>query len=54
MLAGVYRKIPLPAIQGKISPAFGEPGGGVQILTNMQERVNVDWLVKNEYLRVIK
>lgn len=29
-------------------------GGGVQILPNMQERVNVDWLVKNGYLREIK
>lgn len=45
---------PLPAIQGKIAAAFGEPGGGVQILPNMQERVNVDWLVKNGYLREIK
>ncbi|GAA0363422.1 hypothetical protein GCM10009132_10440 [Serratia ureilytica] len=45
---------PLPAIQGKIAPAFGEPGGGIQILPNMQERVNVDWLVKNGYLREIK
>jgi len=45
---------PLPAIQGKIAPAFGEPGGGLQILPNMQERVNVDWLVKNGYLREIK
>ncbi|WP_440482556.1 hemagglutinin repeat-containing protein [Serratia marcescens] len=45
---------PLPAIQGEIAPAFGQPGGGVQILPNMQERVNVDWLVKNGYLREIK
>ncbi|HDV3784044.1 TPA: hemagglutinin repeat-containing protein, partial [Escherichia coli] len=40
---------PLPAIQGKIAPAFGEPGGGIQILPNMQERVNVEWLLKNGY-----
>ncbi|WP_241584887.1 TNT domain-containing protein [Rosenbergiella epipactidis] len=33
---------PLPVIQGKIAPAFGEPGGGVQILPNMNERVNVE------------
>ncbi|MFJ5408401.1 TNT domain-containing protein [Pectobacterium punjabense] len=45
---------PLPAIQGKIASAFGQPGGGIQILPNMQERVNVDWLVKNGYLREIK
>ncbi|MGP6381709.1 glycohydrolase toxin TNT-related protein, partial [Yersinia bercovieri] len=45
---------PLPTIQGEIAPAFGQPGGGVQILPNMQERVNVDWLVKNGYLREIK
>ncbi|HHX9039211.1 TPA: glycohydrolase toxin TNT-related protein [Yersinia enterocolitica] len=37
---------PLPAIRGEIAPAFGQLGGGVQILPNMQERVNVDWLVK--------
>ncbi|EFH6608271.1 DUF4237 domain-containing protein, partial [Escherichia coli] len=42
---------PLPAIQGKIAPAFGEPGGGIQILPNMQERVNVEWLLKNGYIR---
>ncbi|HHP3565130.1 TPA: glycohydrolase toxin TNT-related protein, partial [Yersinia enterocolitica] len=45
---------PLPAIRGEIAPAFGQLGGGVQILPNMQERVNVDWLVKNGYLREIK
>ncbi|WP_437216590.1 glycohydrolase toxin TNT-related protein [Pectobacterium sp. LFLA-215] len=45
---------PLPAIQGKIASAFDQPGGGIQILPNMQERVNVDWLVKNGYLREIK
>ncbi len=45
---------PLPAIQGKIAPAFGEPGGGIQILPNMQERVNVEWLLKNEYIREVR
>lgn len=44
---------PLPVMQGKIAPAFGEPGGGVQILPNMQERVNVEWLLKNEYIREV-
>ncbi len=34
-------------------PAFDEPGGSVQILPNMQERVNVDWLIKNEYIREV-
>ncbi|ELE4489666.1 hemagglutinin repeat-containing protein, partial [Escherichia coli] len=45
---------PLPAIQGKIAPAFGEPGGGIQILPNMQERVNVEWLLKNGYIREVR
>lgn len=44
---------PMPAIQGKIAPAFGEPGGGVQILPNMQDRVNVEWLLKNGYIREV-
>ncbi len=44
---------PLPVMQGKIAPAFGEPGGGIQILPNMRERVNVDWLIKNEYIREV-
>ena len=43
----------LPVIQGKIAPAFGEAGGGIQILPNMQERVNVEWLLKNEYIRKV-
>ncbi|WP_237897932.1 contact-dependent inhibition effector tRNA nuclease [Escherichia coli] len=45
---------PLPAIQGKIAPAFGEPGGGIQILPNMQDRVNVEWLLKNGYIREVR
>ncbi|MDE8756035.1 TNT domain-containing protein [Pectobacterium polaris] len=45
---------PLPAIQGEIASAFGQPGGCIQILPNMQERVNVKWLVKNGYLREIE
>ncbi|WP_405469343.1 TNT domain-containing protein [Morganella morganii] len=45
---------PLPVIQGKIAPAFGEPGGGVQILPNMQERVNVQWLIDNKYIKEVK
>ncbi|MDT8848894.1 glycohydrolase toxin TNT-related protein, partial [Pantoea dispersa] len=41
---------PLPVMQGKIAPAFGEHGGGIQILPNMQERVNVQWLLDNKYI----
>jgi hypothetical protein len=40
-------------MQGKIAPAFGEPGGGIQILPNMQERVNVQWLLDNKYLEKV-
>ncbi|MBK0035812.1 hemagglutinin repeat-containing protein [Erwinia sp. S43] len=45
---------PLPVIQGKIAPAFGEPGGGVQILPNMEQRVNIEWLIDKGYLKEIK
>ncbi|MBX8536644.1 TNT domain-containing protein [Pseudomonas cichorii] len=38
---------PLPVIQGKIAPAFNEPGGGTQILPALSERVNVQWLIDN-------
>ncbi|MDO6409913.1 glycohydrolase toxin TNT-related protein [Pantoea phytobeneficialis] len=44
---------PLPAIQGTIAPAFGQVGGGTQILPNMTERVNVQWLIDNGYLKEI-
>ncbi|BEM74059.1 hypothetical protein SME36J_34820 [Serratia marcescens] len=44
---------PLPVIQGKIAPAFGEPGGGIQILPNMKERVDVQWLLDNKYIRKV-
>ncbi len=44
---------PMPVIQGKIAPAFGQPGGGVQILPNFSERVNVDWLLHNGYIRKV-
>lgn len=37
-------------MQGKIAPAFGEHGGGIQIPPNMQERVNVQWLLDNKYI----
>nr|WP_235658140.1 glycohydrolase toxin TNT-related protein [Pseudomonas amygdali] len=42
---------PLPVIQGKIAPAFGELGGGTQILPDLSERFNVERLVKEGYLR---
>ena len=45
---------PLPVIQGKISPAFGESGGGTQILPNLPDKVDVQWLLRNGYLREIK
>jgi len=41
-------------MQGKIVPAFDELGGSVQILPNMQERVNIDWLIKmNAFGRLV-
>ena len=47
----VYEVIkPLPVLEGEIAPAFGQPGGGVQILPNVGTRVNVQWLIENEYL----
>lgn len=45
---------PLPVKQGEIAPAFGQPGGGIQILPNFDQRVNVQWLLDNQYLREIK
>lgn len=42
---------PLPVIRGEIAPAFNQPGGGVQILPKFTDRVNVEWLVRNGYLR---
>ncbi|WP_369124898.1 MULTISPECIES: TNT domain-containing protein [unclassified Pseudomonas] len=44
---------PLPVIQGKIAPAFDEVGGGVQILPSFADRVNVEWLVANHYLKLV-
>ncbi|MDD2029994.1 TNT domain-containing protein [Pseudomonas sp. 39167] len=42
---------PMPVVQGEIAPAFGQPGGGTQILPDLSERYNVDRLVKEGYLR---
>ncbi len=44
---------PLPVIQGEVAPAFGQSGGGTQMLPNLSERVNVDWLVQNGYLKEV-
>jgi hypothetical protein len=44
---------PLPVIQGEVAPAFGQSGGGTQMLPNLSERVNVDWLVRNGYLKEV-
>mgnify|MGYP000908663356 len=45
----VYEVIkPLP--EGEIAPAFGQPGEGVQILPNVGTRVNVQWLLDNDYI----
>ncbi|WP_413208486.1 TNT domain-containing protein [Rhodospirillum sp. A1_3_36] len=46
-------KKPLPVIKGEVAPAFDQPGGGTQMLPNLSERVNVDWLVRNGYLEEI-
>ena len=47
----VYEVIkPLPVLEGEIAPAFGQPGGGVQILPNVGTRVNVQWLLDNDYI----
>lgn len=51
----VYRRYevlkPLPIIEGEIAPAFGKSGGGTQILPKLPDRVNIQWLIDNGYLR---
>lgn len=50
----VYEVIkPLPIIRGEVAPAFGEKGGGIQILPNLPTKVNIDWLIKNKYIKVV-
>lgn len=44
---------PLPVIQGEIAPAFGEPGGGTQILANLSDKVNVQWLIDNGFIKAV-
>ncbi len=45
---------PLPVIEGKIESAFGKNGGGKQMLPNLDERVNVKWLLDNKYIEEIE
>lgn len=42
---------PLPIVKGEIASAFGQKGGGVQILPNVGQRVNVQWLIENGYIK---
>jgi hypothetical protein len=44
---------PLPVIEGEIAPAFGKEGGGKQMLPNLDERVNVKWLIENKYIEEV-
>ncbi|WP_340614500.1 TNT domain-containing protein [Xenorhabdus thailandensis] len=44
---------PLPVLQGKIAPAFEQQGGGMQILPALEERVNVQWLIDNKYIKEV-
>ncbi|WP_230596812.1 TNT domain-containing protein, partial [Xanthomonas albilineans] len=41
----------LPVTQGDIARAFGQPGGGVQILPRFPDRVNIEWLLDNKFLK---
>jgi len=45
---------PLPVLEGEIAPAFGKDGGGIQILPNFDERVNIEWLLKEKYLKKVE
>lgn len=45
---------PLPIIKGEIAPTFGQKGGGIQILPNIGQRVNVQWLIEQGYIKEIK
>jgi filamentous hemagglutinin len=44
--------LPLPVKSGSIAPAFGQPGGGTQLLPDFPTRVNVEWLINEGYLKV--
>jgi filamentous hemagglutinin len=45
---------PFPIKEGKIAPAFDQPGLGTQILPNFERRTNVQWLRENGYIREVK
>jgi len=45
---------PLPVIEGKVAPAFGQEGGGLQMLPDLGFRANIQWLIDNDYLRIVK
>ncbi|MDP1540268.1 MAG: glycohydrolase toxin TNT-related protein, partial [Moraxellaceae bacterium] len=51
----VYRQYevlkPLPVLEGKIAPAYGSAGGGIQLLPNFTDIVNIDWLIRNGFLK---
>ncbi|HCS63382.1 MAG TPA: hypothetical protein DIW64_04475, partial [Cellvibrio sp.] len=50
----VYEVIkPLPILKGQVAPAFGEAGGGIQILPNLPSKVDVQWLLDNNYLKKV-
>jgi len=42
---------PFPVQMGRVAPAFGEVGGGVQVLPGFKYRVNVKWLMDNGYIK---
>lgn len=47
----VYEVIkPLPVLEGEIAPAFGKPDGDVQMLPNVGTRINVQWLLDDDYI----
>jgi hypothetical protein len=49
----VYEVIaPLPVKSGNIAPAFGQSGGGIQLLPDFPTRVNVEWLI-DKYLKEV-
>ncbi|WP_159917525.1 hemagglutinin repeat-containing protein [Pantoea sp. 18069] len=43
---------PLPVIEGRVSPAFGQAGGGLQIIPDLGIEANINWLMKNKYIRI--
>lgn len=43
---------PFDILQEEISPAFGQVGGGIQILP-VDKNINVKWLLDNGYIREV-